>query len=409
LFEKLVRYLNGYVKVVLVGNSPERFINLCRNNNIYTWNHCVKNNRYYMNMKKNDYKKVHSIYRKTHTYPHIISKKGFPFILWNVIRKKTVIPSWIVFFGMIILLSKFVWNIEITGEKRYTDEELGEYLNGIGIKKYMLIDDVNGAYVETNIRNKYNDISWVSSSLTGCNMYIKIIESDIMEDKSNGNMDCSSIVASSDGYVHSIVTRRGTPLVKPDDIVKKGQVLVSGVINISSDSGEVVKKNPVYADADIYVNTEYTYRDSFEMIYPTKQYSGRKKQYIRLKIKDGLFFLQNPLNRFKSFEKYDIIKSNYEQGVLWSVTVVSEYETIYKTYSKEEAVNKARNNLLIYMNNLRDKGVVIGEKSITSTIKNGVCLTQGVISVKEPQINRQPLSDEELSKDDLTEYGRKVN
>ena len=45
----------------------------------------------------------------------------------------------------------------------------------------MLIDDVDGAYVETNIRNEYNDISWVSSSLTGCNMYIRIIESDIMK------------------------------------------------------------------------------------------------------------------------------------------------------------------------------------------------------------------------------------
>ena len=362
-----------------------------------------------MNMKKNDYKKVHSIYRKTHTYPHIISKKGFPFILWNVIRKKTVIPSWIVFFGMIILLSKFVWNIEITGEKRYTDEELGEYLNGIGIKKYMLIDDVNGAYVETNIRNEYNDISWVSSSLTGCNMFIRIIESDIMEDKSNEDMDYSSIVASSDGYVDSIVTRRGTPLVKPDDIVKKGQVLVAGIVDIVSDNGEIIKKNPVYADADIYINTDYTYRDSFEMIYPTRQYSGRTKKYVKLKIKDGLFFLQNPLNRFKSFEKYDIIKNNYEQGLLWSVTTISEYETVYRTYSKEEAVNKARNNLLLYMNSLREKGIVIGEKNITSTIKNGVCLSQGIIHVKEPQVNRQPLSEEELSKDDLTEYGRKVN
>ncbi len=409
MYEKIIRYLKGYVKVVLIGNSPERFINVCRNNNIFTWNHYVKDNRYYMNMKKNDYKRIYNIYRKTHTYPHIIKKKGMPFTIWNIIRKKTVIPSWIVFFGVIILLSRFVWNIDITGEKRYTDEELSEYLNSIGVKKYMSIDDVSGAYIESSIRNKYNDISWVSSSLTGCNMYIRIIEADIMEDKSNENMEYSSIVASSDGYVESIVTRRGTPLVKPDDIVDKGQVLVSGIIDITSDGGEVVKKNPVYADADIYVNTEYTYRDSFELIYPSKQYSGRTKEYVMIKVKDGLFFLQNPLNRFKTFEKYDIIKNNYERGLLWSVTRASEYETVYKTYSREEAVSKARENLLLYLNDLRDKGVVIGEKHITATIKDGVCLSQGIISVKEPQTNRQSLSQEELSKDDLTEYGREVN
>lgn len=89
--------------------------------------------------------------------------------------------------------------------------------------------------------------------------------------------------------------------------MEKGQVLVSGIVELHNDGGEVIKKCPVYADADIYINTTYNYSDEFSMIYPDKQYTGSKKEKIGLNVMGRIFFLENPLNRFKSYEKYDIM------------------------------------------------------------------------------------------------------
>lgn len=49
-----------------------------------------------------------------------------------------------------------------------------------------------------------------------------------------------------------MVTRQGTPLVRAGDEIKKGQELVSGIVDITDDSQEVIRYAYVQADADIY-------------------------------------------------------------------------------------------------------------------------------------------------------------
>ena len=127
-----------------------------------------------------------------------------------------------------------MWDIDITGEMRHTDEEIREYLKDIGVYEGMITKNVDGNAIEKSIRNTFNDISWVSVELSGCNIHIKLLEADVMEDKSNKNEGYSSIVAASSGIVDKIMTRSGTPLVRPGDEVEKGQVLEGTVKNITS-------------------------------------------------------------------------------------------------------------------------------------------------------------------------------
>ena len=37
MFEQLIWYLKGYVRIRVTGYSPERFLNACRYKNIYIW------------------------------------------------------------------------------------------------------------------------------------------------------------------------------------------------------------------------------------------------------------------------------------------------------------------------------------------------------------------------------------
>ena len=58
-------------------------------------------------------------------------------------------------------------------------------------------------------------------------------------------------MAACSGVVTSMITRAGTPKVKPGDEVEKGQILVSGIVDVYNDAKEVVNQRPVSADADI--------------------------------------------------------------------------------------------------------------------------------------------------------------
>ena len=122
----------------------------------------------------------------------------------------------------------------------------------------------------------------------------------------------SDIVASHDGIVRSIITRKGTPMVTEDTIVKKGDILVSGLLEIKGDNEEIVERKTGVADADIMIETEYTYKDSFPMEYEQMNYTGETKLAYGFSAFGYAFFVENPLKTIAKFEKYDIIVDEHE-------------------------------------------------------------------------------------------------
>ena len=72
--------------------------------------------------------------------------------------------------------------------------------------------------------------------------------------------------------------------------VKKGEILVSGILELKDDSQEVVKYEAVHADADIYIKRQKAYYHEIPMIYETYEWTGKKKKGIYLKA--GRFYLE---------------------------------------------------------------------------------------------------------------------
>ena len=65
------------------------------------------------------------------------------------------------------------------------------------------------------------------------------------------------------GTVVSIITRMGMPQVKPGDVCKKGDILVSGSVAILDNDSQIQRYEYVRADADIVIKTQFPYYDEF--------------------------------------------------------------------------------------------------------------------------------------------------
>jgi len=81
MLKKLKNWLMGYLTVHISGISPERFINLCGNRNIYIWNIARDNEKYRFNLSVKNYKKIRPIVKKTGLIPKIEQKHGLPFLI----------------------------------------------------------------------------------------------------------------------------------------------------------------------------------------------------------------------------------------------------------------------------------------------------------------------------------------
>ena len=85
----------------------------------------------------------------------------------------------------------------------------------------------------------------------------------------------------------SMITRAGTPKVKPGDEVEKGQILVSGIVDVYNDAKEVVNQRPVSADADILYVWTFLMRNICRICMNIRNTPAEKRQGGCLALQTG--------------------------------------------------------------------------------------------------------------------------
>ncbi len=396
---KLFRWIRGYLLIRLKGQSPERFINLCSNRGIFLWNLQNVKGDYECYIMIKDYKKLKPIARKTGTIPLIKRRHGLPFLVQQYKRRKGFLLGILLFCFILYVLSLFIWNISILGGHSYTEEAMIKFLKKnevyMGIQKKKV--DCQG--IEELIRGTYRDIGWVSAEIKGTRLIIKITETNMPVPAVTATQPCH-IIASKDAIITKIVTRTGTPMVQVGSVVKKGDILVSGVVDIIGDNEFLLNKRAVIADADIVGKSYYDYEDTFSLKYKQKQYTGEMKSGYSLS-----FFLKkfNIYNPRIMYGKYDIIVNestlhltdNFYLPFSYSKSIYKEFTEVWKTYTKEEALELGRNRLLRYFDKLMEKDVLILENNVTINIKNNNCTSKGKIIVEESIKDYKTIDDSE--------------
>lgn len=410
----ILKWARGYLTILLYGNSPERFMNLCRKRNILLWNMHTCGHYCICNVSVEGFKLMRPIARKTKTRPVIQKKSGLPFLVRRYRNRTGFLAGMALCLFFLYYSSLFIWKISADGQYTHTEEEITKFLKTQDIAVGTKISEIDAAAAEEEIRKHFNDIGWVSIEITGTRLYVHIAETNMPVDSEHVAQAESNLVASHDGVVHSMVTRGGTPMAAENEIVSKGAVLVSGVLEITDDSGQVVKKKAVAADADIMLETEYTYQDSFSMEYEQADYTGNIKTAYGLSIFGYPFFIENPLKSIANFEKYDIIMGENDihlgKNFILPLKIMKkqwrEYEGIPKIYSREEAKAEAEKHLKRYLDALAEKDVKVLEQDLHFTIRektNGknrqnksMAVVSGTLKVLEPQEERTLIGAEEV-------------
>lgn len=387
MLRKLKHWLFGYLTLHISGTSPERFINLCSNRRIYIWD-IVRDNEYYQfNLSARKYKALKPIFRKTRLVPKIDKKYGLPFFLKRNRKRKGFFVGILICMILVYIMSLYIWNVEVVGGSKYTPEAIIKFLsrNDIraGIKKKLIV----GNKIEEKIRSAYDDIGWVSAEVKGTRLIIKITETNMPIPIIPATAP-SHIVASKNAVIKEIITRTGTPLVKPGDVVQKGDILVSGVVEIMDDFGGLLDKKPLIASADIVCSSYYDYNDSFPLSHTIKVFTNNQKKGLYISLFGRKLFIYNPSN---SYDMYDIIVSDNTLHIIDSFYLPFQYGTEIRReyllqddqYTNEEAIAIAKSRLNRYFGSLNENDVYITGNNVKIDIKNNNCITQGRLLVEE--------------------------
>ena len=330
----------GYVRVNLEGFFINRFLNLCKNENIDICS-LVSDNGTYIKFEvlKRDFKKIKHIAKKTKCRVKIERKIGVPFFL-NKYKKRKVFAvalSAVAFF--IIFLSNFVWDIDVIGCEHMLEKDIVDILNKKGISIGKSKHNINFEKIENEIKIENPKIAWIGIDIEGTQINAQIKEAIEIPDVIDNNVS-SNIIAIQDAKITKMVVRNGTPRVTIGQDVKKGDVLVEGVME-----GMYKGVRDVCADADI-TGVVYVSKEKFEnFVQENKVKTGNVETDFSINIKKNKINFNKRVSKFK---KYDTIRTNNKIKLFSKFLFPFEIEKIIreeyilenKTYSKEELENK---------------------------------------------------------------------
>lgn len=336
IFKILISYIIGYLNIEVEGAFVERFINICKSKNIGLWNIKMKEGiKIYANIGIKDFKNIKDISKKTNTRIKIVQKRGIPFLLHRYKKRKLFAAFLILICIFLLVVSNFIWNINISGNKKIKTEELKELLekNGVKIGSYKHSLDINS--IINKIRLERDDIAWIGIKIVGTNVIVDVRETikapQIVDEKEYCN-----IIANKEGMITKINVQNGTPKVREGDIVKSGDILVYGYLE-----GKYTGTRYVHGMANIEAKVWYSKKEKNFLNQQIPRDTGNIETKYSININN---FKINFYKTLSKFEKYDtIVKSkklklfsNFYLPIEIIKTTNKEYTLENVTYTEEE-------------------------------------------------------------------------
>lgn len=339
---------------------------------------------------------------KTNTVYSIQSAHGC-IHLYQMMKKHSglVIGAILAVLFLTVLQSR-IWDIRIEGNLYYDSACIQSYLKEEQIIPGIRKHNVSCIALADSIREAFDQITWTSVELDGCNLIVHVKENmhrteeinekqqdtdDIFESFKMDNQ--GNIICTRDVTIKSIYVRRGIPMAEAGDICKAGDILVSGRVPIYNDAQEIVRYKEVTADADLTVQYSYSYFDEINREVTTREFFDTKKSsFIQI-----FHYLASPIlpDKGKKEEAADILTTVHQLSVTPSLLLpcyygsktAFQYKKIQKQLTENETKSILNQNFLSFSNDLEKKGVQIYKKNVKMYISDAHGRACGTVSIYE--------------------------
>ena len=333
--------MRGYVRIHISGFSVERLINQAALAGIVFWDVQRVGGMVHAKVSRRDYWLLGRIAEKTGTDLKVAAKVGLPAIAKRYKKRVVLLLGCLIFAAGLVILTSFIWKIDIQGNDRICTDEMLEFLAGNDFATGTFRHGIAYRDVERLLMSQFGDIAWVSLSITGTRAQIRLIEA-IPPPEIIDMYTPTDIVAAKDGIIVQMATSRGTPLFVPGDVVRQGEVLVSGQLAIGVEGEEITFE---YTRAESVIWARLHYRISFDipLVFYEKTFTGRTQRVYSIMITGREFTLPHRRHSFIYYESIAehgqlSLGQNYPLPLSYTITQHHEITRHLRSRTAEEAI-----------------------------------------------------------------------
>ncbi len=350
---KLFDQVGGTIKVALKGKNQEKIINMASSRGIYIWD--IKKNGDDLNFKvrTSGLKALQSISEENNYELDVREKQGLPFYRNLFRRRMGFFTGALIFILALYIMSSFVWFVEVDGNKKVESSKILLTAAKHGVYQGAAKWNFSRIEVEEAMLRDLGELSYVKLDIRGVKARIQVVEKILPKTDISG--PCH-IVATRDGVIEEVLALDGQANVKPGDVVKKGDILISGVVFpekspyiVSNDEEEKEEEQEepytVRARGQVKARVWYEGYGECRLHEEKLVLSGRKLRKIYIETPWKTFFVkgqrEKTYNLYEQKTKKRIVKSPLGDFGFFQVELK---EKIKKTrdFTEKEAVKLAR-------------------------------------------------------------------
>lgn len=337
--------IRGTVRLRVSGARPERMLNLLARYGIW-FSQMERTDELSLcfTVLHRDLRRAQRLAAEAYFDVEVLRHSGLPTLTQRVKRRFAlyIMPPLCVL--AVLVLSLFIWEIEITGNETISDAQILSVLDEHGIRVGSFGLCIDRELLRDKVISVLPKISWMTVNVKGCRAEVIIRERvdppEIVDIGSPADM-----IAARTGLICEMSVFEGAAQAKKGDTVLQGELLISGTMPSLSGNTRLVRSLGV-----IKARTWYEISEKMPLEYISKRYTGETKTKKSLII--GNYRLNLYLNGGISLDACDkIIKRerlSLPGGILLPIeTVSAEYreylpETARMSEEDAETILKAR-------------------------------------------------------------------
>lgn len=351
--------------------KPERILNALWNSSIYTSN-IVKIDLLTIrfNINFNEYKEAEALIKKNNGKVRIVKVSDMIIIFMKLKKKFSLVIGAVMFFGVIYILSNYIWAIDIETQRNLSPFEIRQQLFSIGIKPGLSKSQINVYDIEKKMENINDQILWIRTRVEGSTL--KIIIKEKVNPPLTEKTLYNQVIAKMDGEVKRVYSSSGNAIVAPGDIVKKGDELILPIQGREGFEREVKPSGTVIA------NTFYEKFMEVQVSGEKLQRTGKKNSDIYLSFWGKKIYLKKAINRFDNYDKIEEKNGFFNQIIYFQKK--GRNISLDKDATVKESAEKLEGSL---RKTLSNDSKIIDRKITVEDISDGKILIKVIFTVEQ--------------------------
>lgn len=341
----LINLLRGYVELRATGAFPERLLNLCAQNRLQFWKLCwLDETSFTFRVALKDRKRLDELAQRAMCELDEKGRRGAAVVAEGILERRWGFVAGLAFcFLAVSFFSRFLLVIEVTGNETVPTAVILSQLRRVGVRPGAYGPAIREMEAANDALRGLPELSYLAVNIYGIRAEVVVHEAEKRPELLDEDTP-ADVVAKADGIIEDIQAEAGRPLFQDGDVVGKGEVLITGELDLKEpeygtvDLGQLI----VHAAGSVTARTWRTLEETIPLSGWGKAYTGEERTGYGVKI--FWFELDFSENSSISDGRYDKITKTEQLTLfgrplpVWVTAVtVRPYELEERALDREEA------------------------------------------------------------------------